>query len=164
MEVVSSKTRDLDEISELLSVCEYLFLAINGSNYPYVYTVLYGWEIKDDHLELYFFDDQKNDKAEILKKNAAVNDGKVSVRAEVVYEYHESHEKAVHCSYASITGFGHCELDNEEFNHGMDLIMTHYGFEGFAVDEDLNKSKNLYRITLDDVESKRHLLKPSWQD
>lgn len=164
MDVESSKSYDLKSASELLGVCEYMFLSANGENYPYVYSVLYGWEEQQDHLVLYFFDDKHNHKAEVLKANEEQHDGRVSVRCEIVYEYHESHEKAVHCSYASVTGFGKCELDNEDFDRGIDLIMTHYGFEGFDVDENLKDKKNMYKITLEKVESKRHILKPSWQN
>ena len=44
----------------------------------------------------------------------------------------------------------------------MDLILTHYGFEGSLVNDDLAEKKNIFKITLNHVTGKRHVKTPQF--
>ena len=157
MEIVKYEMRDLREIYDALHVSEILYLAVNDEKYPIIFSMLFGCEMVDDTIILYFYDDKKNDKTEIISKHPDV-----SIRTEVVYEYYEYPETAMSCSYESVTGTGTCVLCNEEFHHAMDLILTHYGFEGSLVNDDLAEKKNIFKITLNHVTGKRHVKTPQF--
>lgn len=155
MEIVKYEMNDLREIYDALHVSEILYLAVNGDTYPTIYSMLFGCEMVDDHIVIYFYDDKKNDKADVLSAHP-----QVAIRTEVVYEYYEYPETAMSCSYESVNGEGLCEIRNDEFHHAMDLILTHYGFEGSLVNEDLAEKKNIFKITLAHVTGKRHVKTP----
>jgi hypothetical protein len=63
-------------------------------------------------------------------------------------------------SYESVNGTGTCELANNEFSHAMDLILLHYGFEGYWIDPVVRETKNIYKIVLNEVTGKRHVKTP----
>jgi nitroimidazol reductase NimA-like FMN-containing flavoprotein (pyridoxamine 5'-phosphate oxidase superfamily) len=67
MEIVKYHLNDLNEIYQVLSVSEILYLAVNGDKYPKIYSMLYGLEKRDDHIILYFMDDKKSAKGDVLK-------------------------------------------------------------------------------------------------
>lgn len=155
MEIVNYQIDDLNEIYQVLNVSEILYLAVNREGYPHMYSVLFGVEKRDGQIILYFMDDKKNEKEKALEKNP-----QVAIRTEVVYEYYEYPETALSSSYECVYGHGTCTLANNEFSHAMDLILLHYGFEGYWVDPVVRETKNIYKIVLDEAAGKRHVKTP----
>ena len=100
-----------------------------GEVYPYRVHVLFGTEVVENKIVIYFHCAQKGTKIELLKENPHV-----CVEGEIFMQI----EKTAHgitARYESIIGFGECTFvsEQEEIIHGMKLITEHYGYEKYPV-------------------------------
>jgi hypothetical protein len=67
--------------------------------------------------------------------------------------------KSVTAEYESVIGFGVCELvTGDEAARGLDLLLTHCGFDGFAYDRAALDFTAVYRIILENVTGKRRFV------
>ena len=156
MEWMAAEVTNLEGLFEIFKVCDTLHLAINNGQYPYVVPLSYGVECVDDHIVLYFHGTSEGMKDELLKNNPHV-----TCSVDIVYEYNERPGENISCSYASAIGEGEvCRLDRQDYEYAMDLIQTHYGFEGLYYDEAMLESMIFYKIVLNNVSGRTHIKKP----
>lgn len=146
------KMEDIGEILATLQVCDSLRVAFSDGEYPYVLPFSYGVDYEDGHFVFYIHTDQKGKKIDLIEKNPHV-----SIEADIVYDYYPVGGKYISCSYASVLGKGTIEtVEKDEYDHAMDLIVLHYGYEGFSYDKELIRTFTIYKITLDSYSGRCH--------
>lgn len=156
MEWMAEEVSNHDELLEIFKVCDTLHLAINNGQYPYLVPLSYGVEYVDHHIVLYFHGVEEGMKDELFKKNPHV-----TCSVDIVYEYNEKPGENISCSYASAIGEGVVtRLDRQDYEYAMDLIQTHYGFEGFSYDSAMLESMIFYKVDLTNVTGRTHIKKP----
>lgn len=111
---------------------------------------------------LYFHGAKEGLKHELIAKNPHT-----CVEADIFHGYAEV-PKSVTTEYESVIGFGVCELvTGGEAAHGLDLLLTHCGYDGFAYDCQPGSGRAVldvtavYKITLESVTGKRRFVEKS---
>lgn len=117
---------DLNELIALLQKARVLQLAFNADPFPYVVSVNFGAQVKDDELYLYIHGAREGRRFELLKSAAAV--GFTAVIEDKL------HLTSIPCSatnyYASVCGGAQPELlEGDEALEGLWVLMQAHGFE-----------------------------------
>jgi len=151
------KDREVTEradIADILARAPVIRLGINGSPYPYVVPVNFGYEEKDGELRIYIHGAKIGRKHDLLAA-----DPHVCVEADHFYGYEETAAGGLSCGYESIIGLGKAHIaEGEEAVHGMNLICTHCGYDGYEFDTHGLTFMRIYKIILTTVTGKRRAL------
>jgi nitroimidazol reductase NimA-like FMN-containing flavoprotein (pyridoxamine 5'-phosphate oxidase superfamily) len=108
----------------------------------------------DSKIVVYFHGAKEGLKHDLIARNHDV-----CVEADIFHGYKEEPQSAT-TEYESVVGFGKCELvTGGEAAHGLDLLFTHCGFDGFAYDHKALDITAVYKITLETITGKRRLVK-----
>ncbi|MDR0325294.1 MAG: pyridoxamine 5'-phosphate oxidase family protein [Oscillospiraceae bacterium] len=145
--------KDFDEIIDVLRRAESIRLGINGDPFPYVVPLSFGFEVRDGKVTVYFHGAKEGFKHELLAKNNAV-----CVEADIFHRYARS-ENGLTTEYESVIGFGRAIVaEEEDAAHGMDLLLEHCGYPGFAYDRAVLKIMRVYKIELLSITGKRRFV------
>jgi nitroimidazol reductase NimA-like FMN-containing flavoprotein (pyridoxamine 5'-phosphate oxidase superfamily) len=126
---------------------------LHDGSFPYVVPLSFGLEVVDGNVELYFHGAKEGLKHELIAKNPLV-----CVEAGIFYRYVEV-PGSVTTEFESVIGFGKAALvSGSEAVWGLDLLLSHCGFEGFVYDRGVLDSLSVYRIVLDRVTGKRRFV------
>lgn len=146
------KIEDIGQVLATLQVCDSLHVAFMDEDGPYVLPFSYGVDYEDGHIVFYIHTDFEGKKVELINKN-----NHVSIEADIVYDYYPVKGQYISCSYSSVVGKGTIQKVNEEdYDHAMDLIVLHYGYEGFVCDKELIRQYAIYKIILDSYSGRCH--------
>jgi nitroimidazol reductase NimA-like FMN-containing flavoprotein (pyridoxamine 5'-phosphate oxidase superfamily) len=141
------------EIIDILARCDTIRLGLNAGEQPYVVPLSFGMEAAEGAITLYFHGAKEGFKHELMAKNP-----KVCVEADIFHGYRQT-ERSVTTEYESFIGFGKAEpVFGEESAKGLDLLLTHCGFDGFAYGSGALDAVSVYKITLDEYTAKRRFL------
>ena len=142
------------EIVDILRRADTIRLALHDEPYPYVVPLSFGLEVVGGKIVLYFHGAQEGIKHELIAKNRHV-----CVEADIFHRYTEV-PGSVTTEYESVIGFGKVvPVTGEEATRGMDLLLTHCGYDGFLYDHEALNTMAIYRIELDKVTGKRRFVK-----
>ncbi|GHU55238.1 MFS transporter [Clostridia bacterium] len=144
---------DFDEIVDVLRRADTIRLGLHDDPYPYVVPLSFGFEVADGKIELYFHGAKEGFKHELIAKNS-----NVCVETDIFHGYAEV-PKSVTTEYESIIGFGVCvRVEGDEAARGLNLLLTHCGFDGFAYDRAVLNVTAVYKVTLESVTGKRRFV------
>jgi nitroimidazol reductase NimA-like FMN-containing flavoprotein (pyridoxamine 5'-phosphate oxidase superfamily) len=144
---------DFDEITDVLRRADTIRLGLYDEPYPYIVPLSLGFEVADGKIVLYFHGAKEGLKHELIAKNP-----RVCVETDIFHVYAEV-PKSVTTEYESFIGFGVCELvSGDEAAHGLDLLLTHCGFDGFEYDRVVLDVTAVYRVTCERVTGKRRFM------
>ncbi|GHU56977.1 MFS transporter [Clostridia bacterium] len=144
---------DFDEIVDVLRRADTIRLGLHDEPYPYVVPLSFGFEVADGKIELYFHGAKESFKHELIAKNA-----NVCVETDIFHGYAEV-PKSVTTEYESVIGFGVCVLmEGDEAARGLNLLLTHCGFDGFAYDRAVLDVTAIYKVTFERVTGKRRFV------
>lgn len=125
--------REVTKLSEILNIldsCQTLRLGINGSAYPYVVPLSFGWEYEGEKLSLYFHCAKEGQKIDMLSANS-----NVCAEVDALGGYVETGH-SVTADYKSVIMFGTAErVFGEDEVKGLDLILKHCRVEGHSARE-----------------------------
>ena len=142
-----------NEIVDVVCRADTVRLGLHDEPYPYVVPLSFGVEVEDGKLTLYFHGAKEGLKHELIAKNP-----KVCVETDIFHSYAEV-PKSVTAEYESVIGFGVCErVTGDAAAHGLDLLLTHCGYDGFAYDRAVLDVTAVYKITLERVTGKRRFV------
>jgi len=145
---------DFNEIVDVLERADTIRLAMHDEPYPYIVPLSYGFEVSDGRVIIYFHGAKEGLKHELIAKNSCV-----CVEADIFHGYKEV-PKSVTTEYESVIGFGTAELvSGDAAAHGIDLLLTHCGFDGFTYDRAVLGIVSVYKVTLESVTGKRRFVK-----
>jgi len=148
---------DLADVAGIYRVSDTLHLGFVTEDGPYVVPVSCGTEIVDDQIVLYVFSIPGGKLHGFLSDEGT----RVCAQCEIVYQYYEIPGEAIGVSYASAIGYGHPEkLADEDQAYAMDMILTHYGYEGYPYNKELLGKLDMFKIVLDDVTGKMNINAP----
>lgn len=149
---------DLETIKNLVEKSQVVRIALNGEDYPYVVPVNYGYEWKDEQLNLYVHGANEGKKVSMIKDNP-----KVAIEMDGNHNLVEGNRNAASYSYAyqSLIGFGTAELleDLEERRKALILLMDHAakGADYDEIPEAMLKRTGIIKITLDSYTMKENV-------
>lgn len=149
---------DLETIKNLVEKSQVVRIALNGEDYPYVVPVNYGYEWKDEQLNLYVHGANEGKKVSMIKDNP-----KVAIEMDGNHKLVEGNRNAASYSYAyqSLIGFGTAELleDLEERRKALILLMDHAakGADYDEIPEAMLKRTGIIKITLDSYTMKENV-------
>jgi nitroimidazol reductase NimA-like FMN-containing flavoprotein (pyridoxamine 5'-phosphate oxidase superfamily) len=145
---------DFNEIVNILRRADTLRLALNGEPYPYVVPLSYGFEAIDGKITLYIHGAKEGFKHELIKANP-----NVCVEADILHRYAMTGGVMVTAAYESFIGFGKAELaTGDEAAKGLDLLLTHCGYDGLKYDKAVLNVTAVYRIRLEAFTGKRRMV------
>jgi nitroimidazol reductase NimA-like FMN-containing flavoprotein (pyridoxamine 5'-phosphate oxidase superfamily) len=141
---------DFDELADVLRRADTIRLGLHDEPYPYVVPLSFGLEVADGKIAVYFHGAKTGKKHELIAGNPHA-----CVEADIFYRYAEV-PKSVTTEYESLIGFGVCEcVSGDEAAHGLDLLLTHCGYDGFVYDRAVLEVTAVYKVTLESVTGKR---------
>jgi nitroimidazol reductase NimA-like FMN-containing flavoprotein (pyridoxamine 5'-phosphate oxidase superfamily) len=144
---------DFNEIVNILRRADTLRLALNGEPYPYVVPLSYGFEAVDEKITLYVHGAKEGFKHDLIKANP-----NVCVEADILHRYAMTGGVMVTAEYESFIGFGTAELvTGDEAAKGLDLLLTHCGYDGLKYDKAVLNVTAVYQIRLESFTGKRRL-------
>lgn len=149
---------DLAAIKNLVEKSQVVRIALNGEDYPYVVPVNYGYEWKDEQLNLYVHGANEGKKVSMIKDNP-----KVAIEMDGNHKLVEGNRNAATYSYAyqSLIGFGTADLleDLEEKRKALILLMDHAakGADYDEIPEAMLKRTGIIKITLDSYTMKENV-------
>ncbi|GHS91051.1 MFS transporter [Planctomycetales bacterium] len=146
---------DFNEIIGVLNRADTIRLGLNQETepYPYVVPLSFGFEVVDDKIVVYFHGAKEGLKHELIAKNPHA-----CVEADIFHNYKEV-PKSVTTEYESVIGFGVCEIVmGDESAHGLDLLLTHCGFDGFAYDHAVLGVTAVYKVAIERITGKRRFV------
>lgn len=149
---------DLAAIKNLVEKSQVVRIALNGEDYPYVVPVNYGYEWKDEQLNLYVHGANEGKKVSMIKDNP-----KVAIEMDGNHKLVEGNRNAATYSYAyqSLIGFGTAELleNLEERRKALILLMDHAakGADYDEIPEAMLKRTGIIKITLDSYTMKENV-------
>lgn len=150
MKNTNREVSDLESMVDIILRCDTVRLGIHGEEYPYVVPVSFGFETWDGKLIIYFHGAREGFKHELLE-----GDNRVCVEADICHGFAE-YKSSVTAEYESVIGFGRAVLvRDDEAAHGLDLLLDHCGFGGFAYDRAVLGITKVYKIVLDSITGKR---------
>lgn len=142
---------DFNEIINIIKKCETLRLGINSSDYPYVVPLSFGYEVKEDKIDVYFHGSSKGLKAELIEKKP-----KVCVEFDVFNGFLQLPKTAT-TLYESAIGFGVVQkVFGDEAKKGLNLLMQHCGLGELDFSIKLPEGLAVYKITLDKITGKKN--------
>jgi len=141
---------DFEEIVDILRRADTLRLGLHGAPYPYVVPLSFGYEAAGGGIALFFHGAAQGLKHELLRR-----DPHVCVEADVFHRYAEV-PGGVTTVYESFIGFGVARrVTGARAAKGLDLLLAHCGFAGYAYDSAALESTWVYEIALDTFTGKR---------
>jgi Predicted flavin-nucleotide-binding protein len=145
---------NLNEITDILSRCDVVRLGFNGSEYPYVVPLSFGYDVADDKITLYFHGAKIG-----LKQELIAADSRVCAEADIFGGYTEN-KYGVTTGYESVIGFGNAEyIYGEEAVKGLQLILEHCGYGSYNLAECGSLDGTLvFKVKLDSVTGKRNVI------
>ena len=142
-----------NEIIDILRRADTIRLGLHDTPYPYVVPLSFGFEAADGQITLYF-----HGAAEGLKRELIRRDPHVCVEADIFRRYAEV-SSGITTEYESFIGFGKAErVTGEEAIKGLNLLLEHCGFGGYAYDRAVLDATWVCKITLDSFTGKRRLV------
>ena len=142
-----------NDIYDVLKRCKTLRIAIQDEEYPYIVPVSFGMENIDEKPVIYFHSATEGKKIELLKKNP-----RICIEGDIFHSTRETpHGFTIY--YESVIGFGKCFFvkDKEEVEHGLELIMEHYGYAERTEHCKATDHVAVFKIVLDEITGKRNL-------
>ncbi|MDR1464975.1 MAG: pyridoxamine 5'-phosphate oxidase family protein [Oscillospiraceae bacterium] len=145
---------DFREILDILRRADTIHLGLRGEEYPYVVPLSFGFEVADGKIVIYFHGAQEGLKHELLAANSAV-----CVEASLFHGYREV-PGSVTAEYEAVIGFGQAgRVTGSEAARGLDLLLEHCGYAGFAYDLAALEMTAVYKITLTRWSGKRQFVR-----
>ena len=142
-----------EEIVEVLKRCDTVRLGLMGKAYPYVVPLSFGYEVNGEKLVLWVHGAGAGEKHALIEEC-----DRVCVEADLFFGYQET-PQGITTLYESVIGLGKIgKVTGNEARQGLDLILKHAGYEGYAYDERALSMTTVYRITLETVTGKRNRL------
>ena len=142
---------DAGQITEIMSGCQILRLAMNTDTVPYILPVNFGME--PDAMTLYIHGAMTGTKYEWLEKDPRVS---FEMDCETALELDaDQHECSM--AYASVIGWGIAEevLEEGEKRHALKRLMGHYRAEDFPYSEAPLPRTRIFKIKVQDRTAKR---------
>jgi len=156
---------DFSDILDVLRRADTIRLGLNGDPYPYVVPLSYGFEADAGRdapgapRVVYVY---VHGAAEGYKHDLIARDNRACVEAGIFHRYAaygEGGAASVTTEYESVIGFGTVEaVTGGEAARGMDLILEHCGFPGFAYETPPLSAMLILKITLTHISGKRRFL------
>jgi nitroimidazol reductase NimA-like FMN-containing flavoprotein (pyridoxamine 5'-phosphate oxidase superfamily) len=141
------------DIADILSRCDTIRLGLHDAPYPYVVPLSFGFEAVDGAIALYFHGAKEGLKHELIAKNPHV-----CVEGDIFHRYAKT-ERSITTEFESFVGFGKAELVfGDEAARGLDLLLEHCGFGGFAYGRETLDVTWVYKIALDEFKAKRRFV------
>lgn len=145
---------DPNQITEIMSRCQVLHVAINRDGAPYVLPVNFGME--PDGMTLYIHGAKEGTKYELLAR-----DNRVGFEMDCTYglDMNET-ERSCSMHYESVMGWGIAEelTGEDEKRHAAQRIMAHYHQESFIYDDSPLSRTRILRIHIQERTGKRRVL------
>lgn len=143
---------EFNEITDVLDRCDTIRLGLNGE-YPYVVPLSFGYEISDSGVIIYVHGAKKGKKHDMIK-----DCGRVCVEADIFKGYAET-KTGITAEYESIIGFGKIEkAEGDEAFKGLDLLLEHCGYKGYAYSKRAAAATLVYKIILESITGKRRIV------
>lgn len=143
--------KEFDEIAALLNRCDTIRLGLNGEKHPYIVPLSFGMEVKEGKITVYFHGAKRGYKHELI-----LRDSHACIEADFCHGFARDDTSAT-TMYESVIGFGNVEIiEGDEAVHGLEVLLSHCGFEGLEVDRNLMRATMVYKVTLESVTGKRH--------
>lgn len=143
--------RDAEDITEVISRCEVLRLALNGKNVPYVVPVNFGME--PDGMTLYIHGAQAGTKYDLIAR-----DNRASFEMDCLYGLVlDEKDHACTMSYESVIGWGYVEelTGEKEKLYALTRIMEHYHHMDFSIDANVAASTRILCLRIQERTGKR---------
>lgn len=153
---------ELENIKALVETCQVVRIAFNGSEYPYIVPVNYGYKWEEEQLTLYVHGATRGEKIDRLQA-----DEKVAIEMDDKHALIEGGDRADRYSYAyeSLIGFGKAELlsDLEEKRFALHALMDHAakGMPFNEIPKRMIERTGIIKITLSDYTMKQN--KPKFE-
>ena len=130
MRRIDRQVTDPSEITEIMSRCQVLRLAMNSDSAPYILPVNFGME--PDGMTLYIHGAMTGMKYDLMAKDNRVGFEMDCIHGPILEE--EDHSCTM--DYESVVGWGIAEEITDEITkrHGLKMLMAHYHSEDFPVD------------------------------
>lgn len=145
---------DFSEITDILSRCQTVRIAMKGEEYPYMVPVSFGFEVIDGKIVIYVHGASVG-----LKNDYLAEDNRVCVEADIFYKI-EPTERGITTRYESVIGFGHYEqlTTKEDKIMALRIMTERYGFCDYPLDRCRGlEMANVFRIVVEKVSGKRNL-------
>ena len=150
------EVKGYEAIIDILNRCNTIRLGINGSEYPYVVPLSFGFETVNKKITFYIHGAQEGLKHDLIAKN-----NKVCVEASIFHGFAElPQQNALTTEYESVIGFGKAEIvGGSEAVKGLNLICEHAGFKNFEYGgkKALNVTR-VYKIEIEKFTGKRRFV------
>ena len=144
---------DFFEITDILRRADTIRVGLHDEPYPYVVPLSFGYEAMGGAITLYFHGATEGLKHDLIAKNP-----NICVEADIFHRYTEV-PGSVTTEYESFIGFGTARrVFGEEAVKGLDLLLDHCGYSGFAYDRGALDVTAVYKITLDSFTGKRRFV------
>ncbi|MCL2059580.1 MAG: pyridoxamine 5'-phosphate oxidase family protein [Oscillospiraceae bacterium] len=150
-----------NEILDVLQRANTIRLGVNGDPYPYVVPLSFGYEALGGEagagVAIYI-----HGAATGLKHELIARDNHICVEADIFHrnvKYDAGESSSITVEYESFIGFGTAEIvKGEEAKKGVDLMLEHYGYEGFEFNKNAFDVMNVYKLTLTQIKGKRNFV------
>lgn len=147
--------KSFEEIVGLVERCDTIRLGLSDEGAPYVVPLSFGYEATEGKITLYIHGARSGRKAGLLAKHP-----RVCAEGDVCHRFLESAPGMVTCDYESFIGYGDAlPLSGAEAKKGLDLILAHCGFAGYAFDPEVLNFTAVYKIVLEELSGKRNATK-----
>ena len=145
---------DFTEITDILRRADTMRLGLHCEPYPYVVPLSFGFEARDGKITLYFHGAADGLKHDLIQKNPFV-----CVESDVLHRY-MTVGKNITAEYESFIGFGKAgRVTGDEAVKGIDLLLSHCGYDGFEYDRAALEVTWVYKVELDSFTGERRDLK-----
>lgn len=145
--------KNFEEIIDVLNRCDTIRIGLFGGEYPYIVPLSFGYDVQDGKVVIYVHGAKEGLKHDLIAQNP-----KACIEADILHRY-EAVGQSVTCIYESIIGFGTVEKAQDgEAIKGLDLLLTHCGYDGFIYDHAVTNVTTVYKIALDSITGKRRTL------
>lgn len=144
---------DLTQIADILRRSDTMRLAMHADPYPYIVPLSFGFEISGNKIILYFHGAAEGFKHDLIRENPLV-----CVETDIFHNYAQT-SRSITTEYESFIGFGKAEyITGKDAVKGMDLLLSHCGYEGFVYDHAALDVTWVYKIELDHFTAKRRFV------
>jgi len=144
---------DFTQITDILRRADTIRLGLHAEPFPYVVPLSFGFEARDGKIVLYFHGATEGLKHDLIQKNSHV-----CVEADILHRY-ASVGNNVTAEYESFIGFGKAErVTDDEAIRGLDLLLTHCGYDSFEYDRTVLDITWVYKIELASFTGKQRFL------
>jgi nitroimidazol reductase NimA-like FMN-containing flavoprotein (pyridoxamine 5'-phosphate oxidase superfamily) len=153
MRRVDREVTDFNEIVDIMFRAETLRMGLQDTIYPYIVPLSFGMEVIDGVITLYIHGAKEGLKHDLIRQNP-----NVCVETDIFHRYAEV-PGSVTAKYESVIGFGKCELiTGDVAAHGLDVLLTHCGFDGFEYNHKVLEITAVYRIRVESYTGKRRFV------